>query len=65
MGWIAQAYEGTVHIVPDDEPAGTERHVLAADCWCQPVKDPEVAMWSHRDECERIFAAGSAPSADR
>lgn len=59
MGWIAQKYEGEVHVVPDHDPE--LGHVLAAECECQPIRDPEGdPMWVHRDVADRI--AGNVPA---
>lgn len=60
MGWIAQEYDETVHVVPDTDP-DQEPHVLDAECWCVPrPEDVEGAdgkarvLWTHRDALDRL-----------
>lgn len=56
MNWLAQAYEGEMHVVPDTEPG----HVLSPSCWCGPVRRDPVeypTKWTHNDEADRVLAA--------
>lgn len=53
MGWIVQAYEGEVHVVPDTED---QAHILMVDCWCEPEID-EDGVIVHRDELDRMEIA--------
>lgn len=49
MAWIAQQYEGDVHVIPDTE----EGHVLSSTCFCEPRfvdgnEDGNI-VWTHRE----------------
>lgn len=55
MAWIAQAYEGDGHVVPDTESG----HVLSVDCFCAPIIERvgRGRLVTHRDEAARILAS--------
>ncbi len=55
MGWLAQRYEGAVHILPTHD-LDCEPHVLHWKCWCDPdaeQDDESDPVFHHTDRFER------------